>query len=170
MKRRHIYALSALAVVITGIAVYAIIFIKPPAGNNRYSKLEYNQGITQGSNIFPGEFEKQQAIWLQWPSEIYNTGAYPVNPVMVKMIKALDPYIRVNVMTRSTDEIIRVRNLLKSSGYTGINAHFYIINHMSIWTRDVGPIFVKDSRYMTNVVDFGFNNYSRDGNEVYINT
>lgn len=170
MKRRHIYVLSGLAVVIAGIAIYAAIFIKPPADNSRYSKLQYNQGITQASNSFPGEFEKQQAIWLQWPSEIYNTGAYPVNPVMVKIIKALDPYIRVNVMTRSTDEIVRVKNLLKIGGYTGTNAHFYVINHMSIWARDVGPIFVKDSRYMTNVVDFGFNNYSRDGNQVYINT
>ena len=169
MKRRYSYILFILAAIIISVSVYTIITNKPPA-NNRYSKLEFTPGTAQGSNIFPGEFEKQQAIWLQWPSEVYNTGAYPVNPVMIRIIKALDPYIRVNVMTRSIDEILQVRNLLKTSGYSGKNAHFYVINHMSIWTRDVGPVFVKDSRYLLHVADFGFNNYSRDGNQVYINT
>lgn len=169
MKRRPLYFLTALAVILTGVAVYGLLTYKPPSGD-RYSKLEYTPGTAQGANIFPGEFEKQQAMWLQWPSEVYNAGADPVNPVMIKIIKALDPYIRVNVMTRSADEILQVKDLLKANGYTGKNAHFYVINHMSIWTRDVGPLFVKDSKYMLHVADFGFNNYSRDGNQVYIDT
>ncbi|NJD04150.1 MAG: agmatine deiminase family protein [Ruminiclostridium sp.] len=169
MRRRYLYILFILTAIIISVSVYTVITRKPPA-NNRYSKLEYTPGTVQGSNIFPGEFEKQQAIWLQWPSEIYNTGAYPVNPVMIRIIKALDPYIRINVMTRSVDEIVQVRNLLKTNGYSGKNAHFYVINHMSIWARDVGPLFVKNSRYLLHVADFGFNNYSRDGNPVYVNT
>ena len=117
---------------------------------------------------FPGEFEKQQAIWLQWPSEIYNLNQHPVNPVMVKIIKALARYIRVDLMVQSNAQLAEVRNLLKDSGFTGSNVHFYIINHQSIWTRDVGPIFVKDRQNRLNVVNFGFNNYSRGGNLQYI--
>jgi agmatine deiminase len=106
---------------------------------------------------------------MQWPSEVYNTGSNPVNPVIINIIKAFVPYIRVNVMVRSNSEIITVKNLLKTNGYSGTNAHFYVINHLSIWARDVGPIFVKDSKYLLNIVNFGFNNYSRGGNQAYIN-
>ncbi|MHB1420916.1 MAG: agmatine deiminase family protein, partial [Bacillota bacterium] len=43
-------------------------------------------------------------------------------------------------------------------------------DHMSIWARDVGPIFVRDSQNRLGVVNFGFNNYSRDGDPTYIQT
>ncbi|MEG6522760.1 hypothetical protein [Desulfotomaculum sp. 1211_IL3151] len=49
------------------------------------------------SYTFPGEFDQQQAIWLQWPPEIYNTDR-PIYPVAMEIMKALDPYIRVNLM------------------------------------------------------------------------
>lgn len=117
---------------------------------------------------FPAEFDKQQAVWMQWPSEVYNQASRPVVPVMIKTIKAFAPYIRVNIASRNVDEIVQGRNLLKQSGYTGTNVHFYVINHMSIWARDVGPIFVKDVENKLRVVDFKFNNYSRGGNQYYI--
>lgn len=107
---------------------------------------------------------------MQWPSEVYNEGSRPVNAAMVNIIKAFDPYIRVNIAARSDDEIARIRDLLKSSGYTGSSAHFYVISHLSIWARDVGPVFVRDNQNKLNVVDFQFNNYSRDGSQDYINT
>ncbi|HEY9059114.1 MAG TPA: agmatine deiminase family protein [Pseudobacteroides sp.] len=142
---------------------------QPQKRNNNIKKLEYNSGNTPASYRLPGEFEKQQAIWLQWPSEAYNVGNHPVSPVIINVIKAIDPFIRVNVMTRSKDEISQIKALLKSSGYTGTSVSFYDINHMSIWTRDVGPVFVMNANNKLNVVDFGFNNYSRDGSQDYIN-
>ena len=117
---------------------------------------------------FPGEFETQQAIWLQWPSGVYNTGPHPVNPVMVKVIKALTPYIRVNLLATSTQEISDIKIFFTNHGFSGTNVHFYRVDHLSIWARDVGPIFIKDNRDRLAVVDFGFNNYSRGGDPSYI--
>jgi agmatine deiminase len=117
---------------------------------------------------FPGEFEKQQAIWLQWPSEIYNIKDHPVNPVMISLIKALIPYIRVNLITQSANQIAEIQNRLKTKGFLNVNIYYYIVSHFSIWARDVGPIFIKDRRHRLGVVNFGFNNYSRDGNQDYI--
>ena len=168
MRKKSALILLGLIVLVAGVSIMTMITNWPPR-NDKFNKLEYNAGTT-GSNIFPGEFEKQQSVWLQWPSEVYNTGDRPVNPVMIRLIKALDPYIRVNVMVRSSEEITAVKTLLKANGYTGANSHFYIINHLSIWARDVGPLFIKDSSYLTRVADFSFNNYSRDGNTVYIDT
>lgn len=122
----------------------------------------------QTTNRFPGEFEKQQAIWLQWPSAVYNSGDHPVYPVTINIIKALAPFEMVNVMTASKDETDQIKALLKEDNFISNNIHFYIVNHLSIWTRDVGPIFIKDKENKLNVVDFGFNNYSRGGNQDYI--
>ena len=112
---------------------------------------------------FPGEFEKQQAIWLQWPSEVYNINDYPVNPVIINIIKALTPYIKVNLIAKNTAEIIHIKDLFRKNGFSGSHVHFYIVNHRSIWARDVGPLFVKDHQNRLYVVNFGFNNYSRGG-------
>lgn len=124
--------------------------------------------VGNGSRQFPGEFEKQQAIWMMWPSSIYNQNDRPVNPVMINLVKALAPYIPVNIMSSSKGEIVQIKNLLKANGVSGSKIHYFIINHQSIWTRDVGPIFIKDSNKRLSVVNFGFNNYSRGGNPDYI--
>lgn len=149
----------------------------PPKNNfnleklsTQYNKTDYfDSGITS-NYTWPAEFDRQEAIWMQWPSETYNQKSTPINPAIINIMKALDPYIRVNMIARSSDEIAQIKNLLQDEGYTGTNVHFYVFDHLSIWTRDVGPIFVRDSRNKLNVVDFGFNNYSRDGSPQYIDT
>lgn len=171
MKRRYIN------IILVSIGVLVLLFAgywnynQSAKGKKPYTKLEYYGGSSPVTNTYrlPGEFEKQQAIWMQWPSEAYNTSERPVIPTMIQIIKSFAPYIRVNIASRNTDEIVQIKNLLKASNYTGTNVHCYVVDHLSIWARDVGPVFVKDSRNNLKVVDFGFNNYSRDGSSYYIN-
>lgn len=56
-----------------------------------------------------------------WPSDIYNTGDRPVYPVIINVIKALSPYVRVDLMAQSEDQVSQIKNLLQSSGYYGNN-------------------------------------------------
>ena len=169
MKHRRFIIIFGSFIVVAAIAAL-VIFYATPRGI-RYNRLEYYGGSGPTTYTYPGEFEKQQAIWMEWPTEVYDSdSSRRVTPVMVNIIKALAPYIRVNVMARSIDEILHIKDLLKANGYTGTNVHCYVINHLSIWARDVGPIFVKDAQNRLSVVDFGFNNYSRDGSQNYINT
>lgn len=120
--------------------------------------------------ILPGEFEKQQAIWVMWPSEIYNLNHSPVNPVMTEIVKSLAPYIKVNVAVSSDDEEARIKAFLLKYGCSGSNICYYTVRHYSIWARDVGPIFVRDNHNQLCVVNFQFNNYGRYGDYHYINT
>ena len=145
-----------LTIILMGIVISLAILIR-----------EYKQ-LSQYR--LPGEFEKQQAIWMQWPSEVYNLNNYPVNPVVVNIVKSFAPYIRVNLMTRTIAETSSIKNLLKTNGVFGKNVNYYPINHLAIWTRDVGPIFVKNAWGNLKVVVFGFNNYSRNGNPFFIKT
>ncbi len=134
-----------------------------------YKKPINNDGNAQVSYVFPAEFEKQQAIWLQWPVGMYSTASDPVFPVFIDIIKALDPYVRVNLISQSKEEIAQIEDLLKVNGCSGKNISYFIIDHRSIWVRDVGPVFVKDNRHRLSVVNFGFNNYGRGASEDYLN-
>jgi len=172
MKKRHINIILAAVGIFVLLAAGIWNYMRHGGNDRQFAKLQYGAGTAPAplTYRFPAEFEKQQAIWMQWPSEVYNSDpGRAVNPAMINIIKALSPYIRVNIMSRSVDEIMRIKDLLKTNGYTGANVHYYVINHLSIWARDVGPIFVKDSQNRLSVVNFGFNNYGRDGNQDYIN-
>ncbi|MGE5379908.1 MAG: agmatine deiminase family protein [Methylocystaceae bacterium] len=129
--------------------------------------LNYNYS-GQASLRFPGEFEKQQAIWLMWPSSIYDSNDRPVSPVMVQIIKGLAPFTTVNIMAASNDEISSIDKALSASGVNSKSVKYYVISHASIWARDVGPIFVKGPGNQLRVVNFGFNNYSRGGSPDYV--
>lgn len=154
MNKRYLWVLLAA----TGLIFIAIAGIWKYKQDNKYSS----------TYRFPAEFEKQQAIWLQWPSEVYNISGRPVNPVVIDIIQTLSRYIRVNLIVNNTGEIILVKNRLsKSSNLARI--HFYRVNHRTVWARDVGPIFIKDRHNQLHVVNFGFNNYSRGGDPYYIN-
>lgn len=125
---------------------------------------------SQSEYVFPGEFEKQQAIWMMWPSETYDSGNRPVSPVIINIIKALNQFIKVNVLVGSSEEIDKIHELLQAKGSSADKVTFYTISHKSIWTRDVGPLFVKDRQNKLHIVNFGFNNYSRGGNPDYVYT
>lgn len=155
------------------ILVFVFLFILLSARAFNEKKAYQKPNINAGSDppaayTFPGEFESQQAIWLQWPESVYSTASNPIYPVFIDIIKALDPYVRVNMISRSDVEIAQIKDLLRTNGYTGSNVHYYPINHLSIWARDVGPVFVKDNQNRLNVVDFGFNNYGRGASQYYI--
>ena len=141
------------------ILVFVGLLIIPIAGIREYSLLSQYQ--------LPGEFDQQQAIWMQWPSEIYQLKD-PVNQNMVSIIKAFAPHIRVNLIARSNGEIASIKNQFKTNGFSGENVNFYLINHKSIWARDVGPIFIKNGWGRLKVVDFGFDGYSRNKEPSYI--
>lgn len=146
-----------------------LIILSASAYNKRvYKKPNFDSGSDPTSYIFPGEFEKQQAIWMLWPTGMYSTASRPVYPAFIDIIKALDPYVRVNLISQSKEENTQIEDLLKANGYSGTNVSYFTINHLSIWTRDVGPVFVKDSQNRLNVVDFGFNNYGRGASQYYL--
>lgn len=71
-------------------------------------------------------------------------------------------------MVQGKEEEVQVKNLLKENGYLGRNVHYYTIKHYSIWARDVGPIFVKDSRSRLRVVNFSFNGYGQNVDQGYL--
>lgn len=128
----------------------------------------YARGIAV--KVVPGEFEHQQSIWIMWPSEVYNTEDSPVRPVMADIVEKLAPHVPVDIMANSKFEAAQIEKLLTRHDCPVSRIRYYIVNHQTIWARDVGPLFVKDKHGRLCVVNFKFNNYGRQGDYYYINT
>jgi len=157
------------SIIILVFACLIIILLARSYSNNKaYKKPDINGGNDPISYTYPGEFEKQQAVWMQWPEGVYSTASNPIYPVFINIIKSLALYVKVNLISQSEEEVAQIKDLLKSNGYSGTNVHYYIIDHLSIWARDVGPLFVKDNQNRLNVVNFDFNNYGRGASQYYI--
>jgi agmatine deiminase len=118
--------------------------------------------------ILPAEFENQQAIWLQSPEGHYVSDGMSVYSAFIDIIRALEPHIKVNLVAESKDEIADIQESFKTNGISGKNVIYYVVNHYSIWARDVGPLFVKNRLGKLNVVDFGFNNYGKGASRDFI--
>ena len=116
----------------------------------------------------PGEFEKQQAIWMQWPSEIYNVNDHPVNPVIINIIKVSYSTHQGQSLGQKRRGNYPDQKFIPQKRFLRYPCSLLIVNHQLIWARDVGPIFVKDRQNQLHVVNFGFNNYSRGGDPYYI--
>jgi len=135
-----------------------------------YGRLSSYAGDRLAVRGIPGEFEEQQAIWVMWPSEVYDCGDMPVKPVILDIVQALLPHVKVNIMVANDSEAAEVKQSLARQSCPDEGVNYYVINHQSIWGRDVGPVFVKDQKNRLCVVDFRFNNYGRYGDHYYVST
>jgi len=105
---------------------------------------------------FPAEFEKQESVWLSWPSAEpamwEAVKGRPFYPVILDMIAALLPVARVSVIVNHESDkqgiqsalLQRCEGLLSQEALNE-NLQFHLVKHLSIWIRDFGPIFLLPS-------------------------
>ncbi|MGE5391690.1 MAG: agmatine deiminase family protein [Deltaproteobacteria bacterium] len=147
--------------IVLGILIFSIVL---------YGKLTSYAGNCVAADMLPAEFEEQQSVWLMWPSEIYNVHNDPVEPVILELVRNLAPYVKINIMVANKSEAAEIKKKLARQDCADSNIDYHVVDHYSIWARDVGPLFVKDKNQRLCVVDFRFNNYGRYGDHYYINT
>jgi agmatine deiminase len=82
--------------------------------------------------------------------------------VVLKIIESLAPYVLVDLMVQSKDEMEKVQNVFKSKNVTSDHVRFRIIPRADIWIRDMGPIFLKNGKGAMKIADFGFNSWGYD--------
>jgi agmatine deiminase len=93
----------------------------------------------------PAEWEPHEATWLSWPKnlETFPADILPkVERIYVRMVAALSPGEKVNVLVDDSAMEGRVRGLLDGEG-AGRNVVFHRVRTADVWMRDYGPIFVK---------------------------
>lgn len=109
---------------------------------------------------FPGEFEKQDAVWVGWLTREYVRG-HVTDPVFLHIVKALAPHVKVRVCVPDPMQKRHAEGLLKKSGAPLRNISFYEIPFTMPFWRDFGPIFTVAGNARTmSIADFNFSFWS----------
>jgi agmatine deiminase len=104
----------------------------------------------------PAEFDNQDAIWLIWPSTNHKESE-SVEKVTLSIIEALIGDI---VVTCKNKELLnQAKETLKNRFGAQKRLKLLEIPSFEIWTRDMGPIFVKTNQKTFAIADFNFNSW-----------
>jgi len=96
----------------------------------------------------PGEWEKQEAIWLAWPhnKEDWPDKFEPIPWVYAEIIRYLAQVERVRLVVKNAREQKQARNILKRAGVLLSKVDFIIAPTDRVWLRDSGPTIIYDGK------------------------
>jgi len=94
----------------------------------------------------PAEWEPHEATWLAWPHERTDwPGKFaPIPWVYADIVRTLARVERVRIIVQNHEHERQVRAILERSAVNLAAVDFYQVPTNRGWTRDFGPIFVKN--------------------------
>ena len=106
---------------------------------------------------FPAEFEAQEAVWMSArPTE---TGK-PVLDIVIEMVRALSPHVRVRLMVPNEEVKAQVQDRLRQQKIDQSKITYWTTTaNLTRWYRDFGAIFLRNAHGELKAVDFNFNCY-----------
>jgi len=115
------------------------------------------------SYFFPAEWERHEATWLGWPHNRTDwPGKMSVIPwVYGEMAKKISERELVHILVQSPAHATRARTVLERAHVNIKNIRFHRFPTNRGWTRDFGPIFVKENNKRTVIADFKFTAWAR---------
>lgn len=110
----------------------------------------------------PGEFERQEKIWMLWPErpDNWRDGAKPAQRAYKDVAEAICKFEPVVVLVSPT-QYINCRNQLSS------DISVVEMTNNDAWVRDCGPTFLKNSRGELRACDWIFNAWGGLTNGLY---
>jgi agmatine deiminase len=114
----------------------------------------------------PAEWERHHGTWLAWPhNEDHWPGNFtPIPRIYAEFIRVLASNENVFVCVNDSAMEETARNLLRESDVRRALLDRIIFQHFptnSSWTRDFGPIFVRDPNGNPVITDWIFNSWGR---------
>ncbi|MGZ2368422.1 agmatine deiminase family protein [Ancylomarina sp. YFZ004] len=110
---------------------------------------------------FPEESEAHEGTWLQWPHH-YQYGIdfrKDLDATWVAITKELATSENVHIVAYNETEKNRIIELLKLDEIPLEKIDFKIYQTDDFWTRDNGPIYVRDKDGKLLIQDWGFNGW-----------
>ncbi len=111
---------------------------------------------------FPAEWETHEATWIGWPHETADwPGKFAAIPwVFGEIARHLVKGEKVRVLVQSSAHEKRARDLLRRIGVGFGNIGFFRIPTDRAWTRDSGPLFLKNDKEPA-IAGFHFNGWAK---------
>lgn len=110
---------------------------------------------------FPAEDGIHEGTWLTWPHHYTYGVEYreEVEEIWVQMADSLHTGENVHIVAYDESEKQRITALLQENGLDMSKIDFVIAPSDDVWTRDTGPMFVRDGSGKLVIADFGFDGW-----------
>jgi agmatine deiminase len=111
----------------------------------------------------PAEWEPHEATWLAWPHNRSDwPGRFaPIPWVYGEIVRKLSRVERVRILVESRTAQEQARRILHKVGADERAVEFFVCPTNRVWTRDYGPIFVKNRRGETALTAWRFNAWAK---------
>jgi agmatine deiminase len=121
---------------------------------------------TRNTWHMPAEWETHEATWIAWPHEAADwPGRFgPIPWVYAEIVRHLHDSERVCIEVNDRAAQQRAQRVLTRHGIDLNRIAFYRFPTDRVWTRDHGPIFVRDEAGRLAVTDWRFNGWAKYDN------
>jgi agmatine deiminase len=111
----------------------------------------------------PAEWELHEATWLAWPHNPEDwPGKFQAIPwVYAEIVRLLSARERVHILVNDAKAEQRTVSILDRAGATLDQVSFHRWPTNRVWTRDSGPIFVRDDAGKVAVTNWHFNAWAK---------
>jgi len=145
----------------------------PLIRDGRYKKTAMNVGIelhleVAGTPValsyrMPAEWEPHEATWLAWPHNPEDwPGKFQAIPwLYAEIVRLLAAHERVHILVEDAKAELRVFGILERAGVNldRVSLHEWPTNRS--WTRDSGPIFVRNQEGKVAITNWRFNAWAK---------
>jgi len=111
----------------------------------------------------PAEWERHEATWLAWPHNPEDwPGKFQVIPwVYSEIVRLLSAQERVHILVEDAKAELRAQSVLERGGARLHQVSFHQWPTNRVWTRDSGPIFVRDGAGRVGITNWHFNAWAK---------
>ncbi|HEU5352269.1 MAG TPA: agmatine deiminase family protein [Terracidiphilus sp.] len=111
----------------------------------------------------PAEWEPHEATWLAWPHnrEDWPGKFGPIPWVFAEIVRILAAHERVHIVVQDEKAQKRAEAILRRAGAGLGKVAFHIWPTDRVWTRDSGPIFVRNPAGQVAVTNWRFNAWAK---------
>jgi len=115
-------------------------------------------------NYMPAEWEEHEATWLAWPNprlKYWGERLAGVEKIYAQMVEALHRSEKVHMQVYDAEMERDVKQKLQRAKVPLDHIVFFETKNMDVWTRDHGPIFVKNGSGDIAITHWMFNGWGR---------
>ncbi len=111
----------------------------------------------------PAEWEPHEATWIAWPHnrEDWPGRFAPIPWVYGEIVRKLSAVERVRILIEGEALERQARTILRKAGANMDAVEFFHLKTNRVWTRDTGPIFIRNRKGETALTWWRFNAWAK---------
>jgi agmatine deiminase len=111
----------------------------------------------------PAEWERHEATWLAWPHnpEDWPGKFQPIPWIYAEIVRLLSYRETVYIAVQNAAEQRRAESILTRAHADCANVEFHQWPTDRVWTRDSGPIFVRNAKGQVAITNWKFNAWAK---------